>query len=181
MVAPCRWSLLLVLAAAGSWAVGNVCTRMAQPDDGFRVTIWSCLIPPVPLFLLSIATEGADRGITAIADADITTWLALGYVVVFATILALGVWSMLLGRYPAHKVVPFALLIPVVGIPTGWLVEGDVVTLPMLAGALVLLAGLYFVTIRARVDRDTVASKGMSVVLRRSSTPRAVDHRAGTT
>ncbi|GLW89868.1 EamA family transporter [Actinokineospora globicatena] len=146
-------ALLLVLAAAGSWAIGNVCTRIAQPDDGFRLTIWSCLIPPVPLFLLSIATEGADRGLTAIADADITTWLALGYVVVFATILALGVWSMLLGRYPAHKVVPFALLIPVVGIPTGWLVEGDVITLPMLAGALVVLAGLYFVTIRARADR----------------------------
>src|SRR4051812_30637486 len=48
----------LCVGAAASWGVGNVCTRLAQAPDGFALMVWSSLVPPIPLFLLSLALEG---------------------------------------------------------------------------------------------------------------------------
>lgn len=147
-------ALLLILAAAASWAVGNVCTRIARPDDGFRLTIWSSLVPPLPLLALSAVTEGPDRDLSAIADAGPGAWLSLGYVVVLATIVAMGIWSSLLGRYPADRVVSFALAIPLVGLTTGWLVQGEPMTPPTLLGTAIVLCGLALVVTRARARGD---------------------------
>lgn len=143
-------SLLLVLGAASSWAVGNVCTRIAKPDNGFRLVIWSSLVPPLPLLGLSLLHEGAHRDIAAFGHAGWSAWSALAYSVVLSTVLAMGAWSMLLGRYQADRVVPFALAIPVVGLATGRIVQGESVTAPMLCGAAVVLIGLALVVTRPR-------------------------------
>jgi len=36
-----------------------------------------------------------------------------------------GLWTTLLGRYPASTVAPFSLLVPVVGFSTAWLILGE--------------------------------------------------------
>lgn len=141
-------SLLLVLGAAASWAVGNVCTRIAKPDNGFRLVIWSSVVPPLPLLTLSLLHEGAHRDITAFGHAGFGAWLSLAYSVVLSTILAMGSWSMLLGRHQADRVVPYALAIPVIGFLTGHIVRDESVTAPMLLGAAVVILGLALVVSR---------------------------------
>ena len=143
-------SLLLVLGGAASWGIGNACTRIAQPDSGFRLVIWSSLVPPLPLFGLSLLHEGAHRDAASFGNAGASAWLSLGYSVLLSTILAMGVWSMLLTRYQADRVAPFALAIPILGLATGRLVKGESVTLPMLLGAAVVLLGLALVVTRSR-------------------------------
>jgi O-acetylserine/cysteine efflux transporter len=141
-------SLLLVLGGAASWAVGNVCTRIAKPDNGFRLVIWSSLVPPLPLLALSLLHEGAHHDATALGHAGWAAWLSLAYSVVLSTILAMGSWSMLLGRYPVDRVVPYSLAIPVIGFITGHIVRGESVTAPMVAGAAVVVLGLALVISR---------------------------------
>lgn len=143
-------SLLLVLGGAASWAVGNVCTRVAKPDNGFHLVIWSSLVPPLPLLGLSLLHEGLHRDAAAFGHASWSAWLSLAYSVVLATVVAMGSWSMLLSRHQADRVVPFALAIPVIGLATGRVVQGETVTVPMLLGTSVVLIGLALVVTRAR-------------------------------
>lgn len=147
-------ALLLVLGAAASWGVGNVCTRIAKPDNGFRLVIWSSLVPPLPLLTLSLLHEGAHRDASALGHAGWGAWLSLAYSVVLSTILAMGAWSVLLSRHQADRVVPYALAIPVVGLLTGRVVRGESVTALVLAGAAVVIAGLALVVARGRSNRD---------------------------
>jgi O-acetylserine/cysteine efflux transporter len=141
-------ALVLVVAAAASWAVGNVCVRVARPDNGFRLVIWSSLVPPVPLLGLSLLHEGPHRDSAAFFHANVGSWLALLGTVGLATILAMGLWTSLLSRYQADRVVPFALAIPVIGLGTGWAVRGESVSAAMLGGVAVALIGLALVVLR---------------------------------
>ena len=172
-------ALVLVLAAAASWAVGNVCTRIARPDSGFRLVVWSSLVPPLPLLGLSLLHEGPHRDAAAFAHANAGTWLSLAGTVGLATILAMGLWSSLLGRYPADQVVPFALAIPVVGLAVGWAAQGESVTAAMLGGAAVVLAGLALVVVGPRsragsVPNPGAASSGATPEIRTTPGPAAM-------
>lgn len=135
-------AVLLVVGSAASWAVGNVLTRVARPDNGLRLVIWSSLVPPVPLFLLSLVREGARADGHSVTHAGTAAWLSLAFSVLLATIVAMGAWSSLLGRYQAERVVPFALLIPVIGLLTGWLAKGEHLGAAAAAGTVVVLIGL---------------------------------------
>ena len=50
-------AVLLVVGAAGSWGLANICTRLAKPGDAFALLVWSSLVGPAPLAALSLAFE----------------------------------------------------------------------------------------------------------------------------
>ena len=55
---------LLVIAAAMSWAIGNIIAKRgagAHGADMFALVVWSSLVPPLPLAALSYAFEGGPR------------------------------------------------------------------------------------------------------------------------
>ena len=49
-----------MIASALAWAVGNVVAKRAAKydDDMFALVVWSSLVPPIPLALMSYAFEG---------------------------------------------------------------------------------------------------------------------------
>lgn len=133
--------VLLTVAAAASWAVGNVRTRTLGLRGGLPLVVWSALVVPIPLLLVSLVVEGPGSWVDA--------WHAWGwrqsgstaYTVVLSTLFGYGVWNSLLARHPASRVVPFALLVPVFGIAAAWLVQGSHPGAVELLGGAVLLAG----------------------------------------
>ena len=130
-------ALLLCVAAATSWAIGNVCTRQAQAPDARAMLVWSSLVPPIPLAALSLATEDVQS-----ATFDLGGVLALLYVVIAATAFGFGVWTWLLRQHAAAKVVPFALAVPPFGIGSAWIALGEQPNAAELAGAGLVLSGL---------------------------------------
>lgn len=64
------------------------------------------------------------------------------YTAVFASLVGCGIWNRLLASYPSSAVVPFTLLVPVVGMSAAWLALGEVPTPAELAGGLLLLTGV---------------------------------------
>ena len=73
------------------------------------------------------------------------SWRSAGavlYLAWIATLLGYGLWSRLLSRYPANQVAPFALLVPLVGLTSGWLVYGERLQAVHFAGGALLMAGL---------------------------------------
>ena len=55
--------VLLVLAGAFGWAIGNIGAREARPTKPFAFMMWMTVIPPVPLLLLSAGAGGQQRDI----------------------------------------------------------------------------------------------------------------------
>lgn len=135
-------AVMLTLAAAASWGVANIATRVAQPRNGLRLVVWSSLVPPLPLALLSLWFEGYDKDRAALANLDLAAVAALGYIVVFASLIGYGIWNTLLRRYPASTVAPFSLLVPVTGIAAAWLWLGEVPGVAEWIGAVAVLVGL---------------------------------------
>lgn len=149
-------ALLFLVGAAVSWAIGNVCTRFAKPDNGLRMIVWAALVPPLPLLALSLTTEGSTRDVHALAHASLGSWISLAYTVGFSTIMAMGIYTALLSKYPTDRIVPFNLGIPVVGLATGWLLMNESVTAATLGGAAVVLVGLGLVVVKPRAGRAPV-------------------------
>ena len=138
--------LALVLLAALAWARGNIELRRLGRGNGFGFIVWMSLVPVLPLMALSACFEAPLAALTAVlALPPAELGLALGsvaYMGWLSTVLALGVWGWLLGRYPAARVVPFALLVPVVGMGAAAGLLGEAYGPLRLTGAALILAGL---------------------------------------
>ena len=84
----------------------------------------------------------------ALLDVQPVTLLSALYTAVFGSLVGYGIWNRLLGLYPSSAVVPFTLLVPVVGMTTAWLVLGEVPTPAEVTGGLLLLAGVAIAVLR---------------------------------
>jgi len=133
---------LLVIASALAWAVGNVVAKRAAryDDDMFGLVVWSSLVPPLPLALLSYAFEGGSGVWTAIASASPLAWGCVLLLAWGATLFGFASWARLLHKYPTALVSPFGLLIPVSGLASGAIFLGEgLAPLQMIGVALVLI------------------------------------------
>ncbi len=136
---------LLTVAAASLWAAGNIVTRAVAacgPINQLAFVVWASLVPPLPFLALSLLIEGRPAMAAALSDFSLRSFAAVAYLAWAATLLGYGLWTRLLSRYPANQVAPFSLLVPVVGLTTGWLVFDEVLRPVHLAGGVLLMLGL---------------------------------------
>ena len=134
--------LLMTIAAALFWGIGNVITKKAGKIDMLSFVVWSSLVPPIPLFLASLVFEGPGALPQALGD---ITWLGGGsllFISYAATLFGYGAWSMLLSRYPANLVAPFTLLVPIAGIGSAALLLGETVSGIEVLGSVLVFGGL---------------------------------------
>ncbi|HEY4137518.1 MAG TPA: EamA family transporter, partial [Casimicrobiaceae bacterium] len=153
---------LLVIAAALAWAAGNVIAKRAagaHDDDMFALVVWSSLVPPLPLALLSYAFEREAAAGAALLHASALAWGCVLFLAYAATLFGFASWAGLLHRYPTALITPFALLIPVSGLLSGALLLGETLAPLQAVGAGLVLAGLgvnvYGVRIRAWLARPS--------------------------
>lgn len=148
---------MLTLAAAFSWACGNIFNKKIMQHSPrpavMSLVVWSALIPILPFLLSSLLQEGADHITQRLISIDMTTILSLLYLAFVATIIGYGIWGALLGRYETWRVAPLSLLVPVVGLASAAVLLGETLTVMQLAGALLIMAGLYINVFGFRVRR----------------------------
>jgi O-acetylserine/cysteine efflux transporter len=133
---------IIVLGAALSWAAGNVIARKAKAASGLGLVVWSGAVVPLPLIALSLVIDGPDAVAATLLDLQAGTVLSAIYTAVFASLVGYGIWNWLLAKYPPSAVVPFTLLVPVVGMSAAWLALQEVPSVTELAGGLLLLGGV---------------------------------------
>ena len=135
-------SFLILIASAFCWGVGNVIAKRAAGVDMLALVVWSSLVPPPVLLLVSFLTEGGIDVFRAVADASWLTWTSLAFLAWVATLFGFSAWNRLLHRYPAALISPFALLIPVSGFGSGALLLGERLTAMQVAGVALVFVGL---------------------------------------
>lgn len=142
--------LFVVLAAALSWAVGNVVSRRSGITGGLSIVVWSALVVPLPALAASLLLDGPHEVARALTHLSPTAAASTAYTVLGASLLGYTVWNSLLARYPVAAVTPFVLLVPPIGITAGWLFQGEAPTTLELVGAGVMLVGVGIATVRVR-------------------------------
>ncbi len=144
--------LILVLLSAFSWSISNLIMKNIRGVNLLNFIIWTCLVPPLPLFILSYFIETSDP-ITVIMNATDNVWWALAFNTYIATLLAFAIWGWLLKTYSAADVTPFALLIPVVGIITSNLLLGESLSFVEKIGGIFIMFGLVFCSLHCKLEK----------------------------
>jgi O-acetylserine/cysteine efflux transporter len=150
----------LVIGAAFAWAVGNIIAKRAAGTHGadmFALTVWSSLVPPLPLLALGFALEGGSATPHIVASMSLMAWGCVLVMSYGATLFGFGSWNALLHRYPTTLISPFALLIPISGLASGALFLGETLAPVQFAGVALVFLGLvvnvYGLRLRAAVAR----------------------------
>jgi O-acetylserine/cysteine efflux transporter len=154
--------LMIVLAAALSWAAGNIIARKAKAASGLGLVVWSGAVVPLPLAALSLIVDGPAAVVGTLSNLQPATILSALYTAIFASLVGYGIWNRLLSLYPSSAVVPFTLLVPVVGMTAAWLLISEVPTTAELAGGLLLLGGVATAVLQRRAKPGDVAAPEMS-------------------
>ncbi len=158
--------LVITMLAALAWAIGNVLSRRAKAASGLSLVVWSGLVVPIPSLALALLVDTPSVVIDSIVNISLVAILSTVYTAVAASLIGYGIWNSLLARYPTSSVVPFTLLIPIIGILAAWVVQGEEPTASELIGGAIMLAGLAAAVITrvpftwaARVPKPTVAAR----------------------
>ncbi len=134
--------IAMVLAAAFSWACANLLTQRAGRIDMLAYVVWSSAFAVPPLLLLALLIDGPQQMAAGLAASDLGTWTAVLWQSVGNTLFGYGVWSWLLARHPAGRIVPMALLVPVFGMGSAAVLLGEPLPAWKLIAAALVLAGL---------------------------------------
>jgi O-acetylserine/cysteine efflux transporter len=125
-----------------SFAAGNLLLRRASGVPMFDLFAWLCLAAAIPLFALTLVSNGPQPTWHALSQMSLTAlvcMLALGGI---STSIAYWLWGRLLRDYPAAQVVPFALLVPFVGAAASSVIFGEKFGPLRLAGMITVVGGI---------------------------------------
>ena len=153
---------LLTLAGAFGWAIGNVCSRQARPQNPLHLTLWMSVVPPLPMLILAYTFEGPERIhhslSTAFTSDALPALLGLAYTVLIATVLGSGLWTWLMAHYPAGVVAPFSLLVPVAGMSAAAVLLGEAISPYEVLGGAVVVVGVLLGSVTRHNRRPRVTS-----------------------
>lgn len=133
--------IILILAAAISWALGNtVCKKIKQVD--MSLVVWSCLIAWPPVLLVSLVFEGPHAIVEAFAYFSVSSIFSIIYLTYGSLLLGLWIWNRLISLYPLATVAPFTLLVPIFGSISSSLVFSIPFHLLQIIASLLVVGGL---------------------------------------
>lgn len=149
---------ILILCAAGSWGIGNLVTKKIKSTNLVAVVVWGSFFASIPMSILALVFEGPS---SFASSYERLTWQGVGaliYIVYASTWVGYGIWSWLLTRYPVGVIVPFTLLVPVVGILSSVVMLGEPFQLWKLVSGLLVISGLCINLISTRFFMTKVPS-----------------------
>ena len=134
--------VIIVLVAAFSWASGNMIVKHIGAVDAFAFLAWSSLFSIPPLAFMAIYQMGLTDVVSSVANASWFAWATILWQSIGNMLIGYGVWNMLLHRYPAASVSPWALLVPVFGMGASSLLLNEAMPWWKLLAMMLILTGL---------------------------------------
>ena len=125
-----------------SFAIGNLLLRQARDVPMFDLFAWLCLVPPLPLLALALVADGPRATWHSLIHMSWTGFACMLGLGAISTSIAYWLWGRLLRDYSAAQVVPFALLVPFVGVAASAVVFGETFGPLRLSGMLIVVCGI---------------------------------------
>ena len=141
------WPLLSVVGAALAWAIANIQIKLLGDDiDAVTLNGWIAMLAAPQLLIASWLIEGPQW--QNIPDATWMSWAALLFQAVVIAIFTYWIWYNMMRRYPVNQVIPFTLLLPLIGVAAGALMRDETVTWQMIVGGLATVSGVGIIVLR---------------------------------
>ena len=136
------FGVLLAFVATLSWSFGTVYASKYKVSlellfaVGLQMLIAGAILLPVCFFTGQYINP---------VKIDASTWLSISYLVVFGSLLAYSAFAFAVSKLPATQVSVYAYINPIVAIGLGALLLQEKMTLNVITGTLITLAGVYLV------------------------------------
>lgn len=140
------WPLMAVIGAAFCWAMANIQVKALGEIDSVKLNGWIAVLAAPQLLIASSLLEG--HGWQQVTSAAWQGWAALLYQAIVVAIFSYWIWYNMMRRYPVNLVMPFTLLLPMIGFVCGAAMLGDIITWRMIAGAMATVAGVAIIVLR---------------------------------
>ena len=137
-----RFGIFLSLAATWSWAFGTIYTKKHAVNFNPYFSLGlQMLISGATLLLMTNVTNTA----VPLASIPMASWLSIGYLVVFGSIISFLAFLYALQNLPTEQASLYAYINPIVALFCGWLIFGEIITPYIIVGVLITLLGVYLV------------------------------------
>jgi drug/metabolite transporter (DMT)-like permease len=131
---------LAVLVGALSWSLGIIYSRKSHLSGSPLLLSALSLLSGAVMLLVAGTVFGEYRGFS-LYQVTTRSWLALGYLIVFGSVITFTAYNWLLEHYSPTLVATHTYVNPIVAVLLGWAYAGESVTLQVaLAAAMVVLA-----------------------------------------
>jgi drug/metabolite transporter (DMT)-like permease len=134
--------VILAIISTLSWSFGTVYTSKQKPpiDILFSVGL-QMLIAGIVVLIVCVITGKYVNPL----EIGQSSWLALGYLIVFGSLLAYSAYVFVIGKLPPTQVSMYAYINPIVAVLLGWLLLSEKMNVNMIIGTIITLAGVYLV------------------------------------
>jgi drug/metabolite transporter (DMT)-like permease len=150
--------LLAMLLAVVGWSFGTLLQKRAA--TAATVLSFTCVqMFGGGVFQLAMSFVDGEWRHFEVSSVSLESWLAIAYLIVFGSLIALNCYLWLLTRVPAQKVTTYALVNPVVALLLGALVLGERVTPLAATSAALVLIGVALVLFQERSPRAWWAAR----------------------
>jgi drug/metabolite transporter (DMT)-like permease len=151
-------SLIVAICAALSWSIGSFLSpRLAMPADAVVGTTYEMLCGGV--LLLVIAPIRGELSDFSFADVSTSSWIGLGYLVVFGSLVAFTAYVWLLQNAPLATVSTYAYVNPAVAVVLG-VIAGEAFTWRVAVGGVAVIVAVAIVVTTEERGRRAAAAAG---------------------
>ncbi|MHA1567343.1 MAG: DMT family transporter [Alphaproteobacteria bacterium] len=147
----------LVIAAVMMWAIAMIQIKKIVGIDGMQLNAWVSIFAAPMVLITSLVAE--DGQWAALATASWRGYGAVFYNSAAVFIFSYGLWYYLLRRYPVNVTMPLTLMVPVFAVIFSVLLVDNPLTVPMVIGGLVTLAGVAIIVFHRPLPREMVRAK----------------------
>jgi drug/metabolite transporter (DMT)-like permease len=140
--------VLMVIGAAGMWALGTMTARRGTfPSSPVLATGMELLAGGAVLLVLAAAT--GEFGSLHLGHVSARSWLALGYLIVFGSIVAFSAYGIAVRSLPTPTVATYAYVNPVIAVLLGALILSERLTPAMIGGGVLVVGAVVLVVRRS--------------------------------
>jgi drug/metabolite transporter (DMT)-like permease len=158
----------LVLAAL-CWSAGSVWSRTApMPRRPLVMTGMEMLCGGIGCVVAGLAS--GELSSVHLSAVPARTWLSVGYLVVFGSMLAYTAYVWLLGNAPLSLVTTYAYVNPLVAVLLGVVLLGEVFTARTAVATVVIVAGVALIVSKPRTSRPAPEAIPEAVVRKAANT-----------
>jgi drug/metabolite transporter (DMT)-like permease len=140
--------VFIILGAAAMWALGTIMARrVTLPSSPALASGMQLLCGGAALLALSAAA--GEFGSLHLGQISTRSWLALGYLIVFGSIVAFSAYGIAIRALPTATVATYAYVNPVIAVLLGALILNEQLTPAMLAGGALIVGAVVLVVRRS--------------------------------
>jgi drug/metabolite transporter (DMT)-like permease len=149
------WSSVSLLIATFCWAAGSLFGIKSPAPKSSLLTAGMQMIGGGVLLLIASLIKGEWMDFR-VSDVAASSWLGLGYLIVFGSLIGYTAYSWLLKNAKPERVATYAYVNPLIAVLVGWLIGGDNLTSQMLVAAGVIVGSVVLITFQGKAKDNEV-------------------------